>query len=314
MSVDVEKQLAALGKVWNQTIAHVDTFEITDRGTAHRPAEIYRFTEEEATMIELETQTQNGRPSKRSKGVVLAGLVAAAAVAAIVLVAIREDDPGTPADQPTETDVETTSPNDELPVTVPPTAPPQALWGPTDVRFLAPGTYVLDEVVGTPTTPILVTVGLGWGTFDNWAILKEHSSEPGITFGRPVGITLDACHPGDGDHPGPLTTLDEIVTALTEQRGWIDVTTPSDISVDGYAGKAFQRSTPADLSGCTDGSLTSGEVPGQSVYPPGGTEVVWVLDLDGNFVLIESRAAAAAPAEIHAELAAVLDSIRIAPR
>ena len=77
-----------------------------------------------------------------------------------------------------------------------------------------------------------------------------------MTFSRPDRVFLDACHPGDGYHPGPLTTLDGLVAALSEQGGWVDVTAPSDISVDGYAGKAFQRTAPADFSDCsTRGSL-----------------------------------------------------------
>jgi hypothetical protein len=323
MPVDVEQQLAALGRLWNETIVHVETSEIVSHGTARRhpaingidglavattpdqPRATQQFTEE-GTMIELETPNQTEVPRNGSKRVLVGGLLAAAAVAAIALVAIRNDDPVSPApaDQPAPT------------VTVLPTTPPQPLFGPTDAP-LAPGTYLLDEVQGTPTTPILVTVGAGWSTFDNWAIMKEEpndrANDMAITFGRPVGVVLDACHPGEGDHPGPLTSLDGIVTALREQGGWVDVTAPFDISIDGYAGKAFQRATPADLSGCTDGNLTSGEDPAESSYPPGDTETVWVLDLDGTFIVVESRARAAAAAEVHAELAAVLESIRIAP-
>ena len=34
MPVDVEQQLAALGKFWNETIAHVETSEIASHDTA----------------------------------------------------------------------------------------------------------------------------------------------------------------------------------------------------------------------------------------------------------------------------------------
>ena len=47
-----------------------------------------------------------------------------------------------------------------------------------------------------------------------------------------------------------MTTVDGLVAALSEQGGWADVTAPSDISIDGYAGKAFQRTAPADISDC----------------------------------------------------------------
>jgi hypothetical protein len=319
MPVDLEQQLAALGKFWNKTIAHVEMSEIVARDTTRRgrsrigieglaaaptpdqPPETYQFTEGDVTMIDLQTSSQTDEPRKGPKRVLLAGLLAAAAVVAIALVAIRRDAPESPADQPSTT------------VTVPPTTPPQALFGSSDAQ-LAPGTYVVDKVEETPTTPILVTVGAGWRSFEDWAIDKgEGEGEAqAMTFTRPDRVSLDACHPSDGYHPGPLTTLDGMVTALSEQRGWVGVTTPTDISIDGYAGKAFRRATPTDLSTCPEGRFHTAD-DGTSVYGPGETVSVWVLDLDRTIVVLETRVSAGQPAEAHAELAAILDSIRIAP-
>ena len=74
-----------------------------------------------------------------------------------------------------------------------------------------------------------------------------------ITFSRPDRVYLDACHVADGFHPGPVTTLDGLAAALYEQRGWADVTAPSDITIDGHPGKMFQRAAPAVLSDCPNG-------------------------------------------------------------
>ena len=64
-------------------------------------------------------------------------------------------------------------------------------------------------------------------------------------------VYLDACHLSDGFYPGSVATVDGLVTALTEQQGgWVDVTVPSDISIDGYVGKTFQRTAPAGISDC----------------------------------------------------------------
>ena len=316
MPVDVEQQLSALGKFWNETIAHVETSEIVSHSTARsngsvvgtdapaaapsadQPRGIYQFTEEEATMIDLETPSQTDEHRKGPKRALIAGLLAAAAVVAIALVAIRNDDPVSPADQPSPT------------VTAPPSVPPQALFGGPDVP-LAPGTYSIDQVEGTPTpTPrILVTIGDGWSTYDDWGLIKD-GGDPieAMTVNVPDRVFLDACHPSEGDHPAPLNTLDGLTTALIEQAGWIDVTTPSDISIDGYAGKAFQRVTPTDLSDCPLG-FTSWS---QTVYEPSSTNTVWVLDLDGTIIVVETRVDAGQPADV-AELAAMLDSIRIVP-
>ena len=119
-----------------------------------------------------------------------------------------------------------------------------------------------------------------------------------------------------------MTTLDGLVAALSEQGGWADVTTPSDISIDGYAGKAFQRKTPADFSDCVSDpvmfpsweNVSESGQRGWSFYPPGDTESVLVLDVDTTIIILETRVNAGQPAAVHAEVAALLDTIRIDPR
>jgi hypothetical protein len=276
-------------------------------------------TEKEATMIDLETRSPTDE-HKAPKRVLLAALLAAAAVVAIAVVAVQNDDPVSPASQPSSpaTLPPTTATVAATTLTVPPITPPQPLFGATDAP-VAPGTYYVDNFDGTPTTRLFVTVGDGWSTFDDWGLSKGDGQA--MTFSHPNRVFLDACHPDDGYHPGPLTTVDGLVTALREQEGWVDVTSPADISINGYAGKTFQRKTPADFSACTSsGPLpdfpsweidTPGGIRGWSSYPPGDTESVLVLDLDATIVVVETRVNAGQPPEAHAELAAMLESIDI---
>ncbi len=131
-----------------------------------------------------------------------------------------------------------------------------------------------------------------------------------------------------GIHPGPVDTVDGLVAALTEQQGWADVTAPSDISVDGYAGKAFQRTAPADISDCANAVDGAHENSGWLMaphfrswrqprrrgdyYEPGQIETLWVLDIDGTVVVINADLWPGPSAAARAEFAAdVLDSIRI---
>jgi hypothetical protein len=214
---------------------------VLDRLPAGESRSRVPFSDESLTMIDLEAPVpiEPRRHSPRRVGV--AALVAAAAVIAIVVVATR-DGAQNPADQPAPT------------VTVPSTTPPRALFDTPDEQ-LAPGAYFVDEVDGTPTARIFVTVGTGWTRFDDGSGLDKHG--PGerspltldddigrITFSRPDGVYLDACHLDDGFHPGPVTTLDGLVAALSEQDGWADVTAPTDISVDGYPGKTSNARHP----------------------------------------------------------------------
>ena len=301
-----------------------------------------QVTEEVVTMIDVKTTDPTEPPQKRPMRVVVAGiLAAAAAVVAIVVVASSDVDVVTPVDEPS-----TTVPLTPLPRALPNTSPGE----------LEPGTYFVDEVTGKPTARILFTIGAGWGTQHGPGIQQFDTGK--ILFSRPYAVFSDACHPGPAaddngiwqgarpphlvpPDPGPVATVDGLVAALIEQRGWADVTAPSDISVDGYAGKAFQRTVPADISNCSPGVYGPRTRPANwdfsglpkfrswegyefglfELYEPGEVETLWVLDIDGTVVVIHTRllpsattgarALAGPSAAARAEFAAVLDSIRI---
>jgi hypothetical protein len=278
--------------------------------------------------IELEPTSAKPAP-KRNRRRVAKIILAAAAVFAIVLVASREVDDLTSADEPSTT------------VTVPPTAPPRAL--PNTARNsarLAPGTYFVDEVDGIPTPRIFATIGDGWYVGDSgWYITKrEHlpasQTDPDpldgligqMTFSHPSAVFSDACHSAEGYYRGSVANLDGLVAALTEQQGWAEVTAPRDISIDGYAGKAFQRTAPATVAECDGGwSNSKNDVRrwhqglgswvnadySSSGYGVGSIETLWLLDIDGTVVII-STVVTPGPSAGSPDFAAdVLDSIRI---
>ena len=155
-----------------------------------------------------------------------------------------------PADQPSPT------------VTVPPTCLRDRC--PTRGGELEPGTYYVDEVNGTPTPRIFATLDAGCGRTIRGRAVGAHEVRH-----RPHDVqpsrrrVLRRLPPDRWVHPGPVATVDGLVTALREQQGgWVDVTAPSDISVDGYVGKAFQRTAPAVMSDCdTDTSATEAKIP-----------------------------------------------------
>ena len=282
-------------------------------------------------MIDVKTTDPTEPRQKRPMRVVAAGiLAAAAAVVAIVFVASSDVDVVTPADEPFPT------------MTVPSTTPPRALLSNSsgEENPLAPGTYFVDEVDGAPTPRIFFTIGAGWGASCDGCIFQryyEYTASRGsviglVSFRRPDRVFSDGCHWSDGYYPGPVTTLDGFVAALSEQRGWADVTTPSDISVDGYAGKAFQRTVPAEIADCdTIAGLSHPPDPlgdqafriweSGPFYNPGEVVTLWVLDIDGTVVVIHTvlfpsvttgvKALEGPSAAARADFAAVLDSIRI---
>ncbi len=285
-------------------------------------------------LIRLEPTMSAAHDRRRVMLVATLGVAAAVTTAGLIaLVTSRDANDTTPAEQPSPTV----------------TTPPQALPNSSSEQ-LVPGTYFVDEVQGSPTARIFVTFGSGWrvmlsGDRDGWNIHNESNGFMALHSG-PDRVFSDAYHWEDGYHPGPVTTVEGVVVALSEQAGWADVTAPSDISVDGYVGKAFQRTAPADMSDCStyvyatrtsDGRGTfpdfrswengAGGFGGSTIYEPGEIETLWVLDIDGNVVVIRTGLWPEPTGVAHADLHdrgvlhghqavgfadAVLESIRIA--
>ena len=272
-------------------------------------------------MTLVDNEPTPSEPSSGRRWAILIAVAAAVVFAVVVLVVFDRDD-ATPADQPSPA------------VTVPPRALPNTS------EPLVPGTYYLDEVSGRPTPRIFVTIGAGWnGTTGPGGTISKRDTNAKVPFDEygqhDIGfmsfinlraVYSDACHPEAGYHPGPVDTLDGLVAALTEQQGWAEITTPSDISIDGYVGKAFQRTAPVDMSDCRTrrfGRSRVSAVPdfrswdtanenGPGDHEPGGIDTLWVLDLDGTVVVIQTRAWPEPSAGADPDFAAdVLDSIRI---
>jgi hypothetical protein len=273
-----------------------DRFKVLDQVPVPDTWSRIRTAEELLTVFDLDTTVPDYPRPKRPTRLWVAGiLAAAAAIIAIALVVPGDGDEPSPV------------------VTVAPTPPPAPLFGAAVEEFV-PGTYFVDEVDGTPTPRIFVTLGGGFDTEGEWAFGNDAGF---ITFSQPDRVDLDACHSAEGLHPGPLTTLDGLVAALTEQQGWVDVTVPTDITVDGYEGKAFQRTAPAEFVDCNFEPPFRGwqydDGGGWSYYFEGEVETLWVLDVDGEIIIVNTRTGADQSPAAHAELVATRDSIRINP-
>jgi hypothetical protein len=204
---------------------------------------------------------------------------------------------------------------------VPPTTPPQAL--PTSGGPFAPGTYFVDEVGGSPTPRITVTLGDGWSSFEpgnSVGISKEGTGT--FTFIRPTGVYKDACHWKNTVVEEPLT-LDGLVAAFSEQAGWLEVTPPSDVSVDGYTGKMFQRTGPDRFTDCDATGPRGSDYKFRSWtdddgnpydYLAGDIQTLRFLDLNGTVIAIDTiMIPGHSDANAAAELAAIVDSVRIEP-
>jgi hypothetical protein len=147
---------------------------------------------------------------------------------------------------------------------------------------------------------------------------KETSLSPGgagLNFGRGSWLHADPCLTDqrvqkDSAPPdikvGP--TVDDFATAI-EDHPLLDATAPVDVMLAGYSGKYMELRLPADLSGCQ--TYYPWEPWGIYAQGPGNRWKLWILDVDGVRVVVQTAGYATTSAQHQAELQAIVDSIKI---
>jgi hypothetical protein len=202
---------------------------------------------------------------------------------------------------------------------------------------LSPGRYILgpaqrDSFLECPkpsvstctdTMRLIFTVPDGWsGILDSIWLTDVGNASPagaGLLFARGAPLHTDPCLTeaaiaSDGtmvvpDIPvGP--TADEFATALAEHP-LLDVTTPVDVTLAGYSGKYVDLQVPSDISACS-ADYRPWE-PG--LYAQGSAQRwhLWILDVAGERVVVQSTDYAGTSEQHRAELQAIVDSVQIEP-
>ena len=192
-------------------------------------------------------------------------------------------------------------------------ATPQPLGdGPLDA-----GTVVAAGLGPSESISATFTVPEGWDGFAGVCLLPATGTEGpdgmGTCFlGVESGLYSDPC---DGDHGvadvpvGP--TVDEFVNALAEQTAY-EATAPTDVTLGGYSGKTMDLQLPSDVASCDNGEFTpwAGSIYAQG---PDNQWRLWILDVEGERLILVSQDFAGTSSEDVAEQRAIVDSIRIQP-
>ena len=240
--------------------------------------------------------------------------IGAAAVLALVIgitMLPRGSSPGggpaatpTPAPTPTSTPAPTPIPT---PIALP--VHPQALLVPELGVYLAGDPFPI---------PVTITVPAGWvgkvgGEYAAY-LDKPSGSGAAIALSLSQSIFADPCIDRGLLDPQPGPAVDDLASALASLPGF-DVTTPTEVTVDGYRGKQLTLTAPDNFDGCT---LTSEgyrvwRLPLGAVFSftPGQRTALWIVDVNGERLVVSSETYPATTAEELTEVQEILDSIRI---
>ena len=133
-----------------------------------------------------------------------------------------------------------------------------------------------------------------------------------LVFLRGASLSNDPCRTDRmADLPPEIPvgpTVDDFADAVAAHP-LLDVTTPTDVTLAGYSGKYLELQVPAAISWC--GVYRPWEP--YHAQGPGERWHLWVIDVDGVRVVVQSMDHAGTSAQHRAELQAIVDSIKLQP-
>ncbi len=255
-----------------------------------------------------------------------AAMGAVAVVAVVVLVAFpRASAPG--QSQPSASPAPTPGASD--PATPAPSPSPVAS-GPTALGTgpLAAGTYRVGPATDgmflgcpgpvttacTDTISIALTVPDGWSGLGDSIWLTDGENAPpagaGLLFTRGAPLYEEPCRTASASEATIAvgSTAREFATALVNHPR-LAVATQRPVSLAGYSGAYVDLQIPADITKCPT-SFWPWE-PGLYAQGPSQRWHLWILDVGGERVVVQSTDYAGTSAENRAELQAIVDSIQI---
>ena len=160
----------------------------------------------------------------------------------------------------------------------------------------------------------------GWDATEGFVIKGDDDDVP-PTFMRlgssvVANIYSEPCQDNLLDPPlGP--TVDDLATAFADAWG-TNATTPTEVTLDGFVGKQMVLTVPADVdfADCvTERYMAWRDTGGGDRWyqGPGQIQESWIVDVEGERLLIEASYFPGLSPENRAELQQVIDSIQIEP-
>lgn len=181
-----------------------------------------------------------------------------------------------------------------------------------------PGPIRRELEPGWAPVRIGLTVPADWWSTDFGTTVYKEDADPGrrnaptLTVHRVARIATDICDPTEGlVEVGP--TVEDLTTALVNQAG-PQRAGPTDVMLGGYPAKRFVLTIPGSCP-VPEGYWIWANAIGAFGFRilDGGTGTIYVVDVNGDRLVITSQYGARTPAQDVAELDAIIASIDIEP-
>jgi len=176
---------------------------------------------------------------------------------------------------------------------------------------LAPGTYQLgyhlDAFEHVPDA--VVTVPSGYVESSTWFIVSADGHEF-LGLWTAAEADRDACRHGERDVYDPGPSVEDLARALVATKS-IRASEPKPVTLAGYHGEYVELSSPGHMSRCRDpnaGLWTSADG-GRGIYNDGQVDLVWILDADGQRIVVDAAYSAGSTASDIDKLTSMVESL-----
>jgi len=185
---------------------------------------------------------------------------------------------------------------------------------------MEPGMYVFrtSDTDFDASYRITMDIPDGYRGFEGYAVIKLGENQ-GMSAWVVGNVYADPCHwIGTLLDPPVGSSVDGLVAALASQKGR-HASRPTDVTVDGFAGKYMELTVPAriNLADCDGGEFRTWldtSLEGARYLEPGQRDLLWIVDVDGVPLVIDVALGAGTSAQDRAERIQIVESIRIDPR
>ena len=159
-----------------------------------------------------------------------------------------------------------------------------------------------------------VTVPEGWSMSGLGGIWVDSNGPPNgamLIFWRGGWLYEEPCSDIDATpsiEVGP--TAEDFANALADHP-LIDATAPVDVTLGGYSGKYVDVTAPADIDQCANAYRLWD--PGIYAQGPNQRWHLWILNVEGTRVVVQTMDYPTTPAGVRAQLEAMVNSLAISP-
>jgi hypothetical protein len=165
--------------------------------------------------------------------------------------------------------------------------------------FTNPGVKTPDAVVEVPS---------GYDDEAAWYVVSHDRHEfLGLwTVGQ---VDRDACLHGERDSSDPGPSVEDMADALVAQKS-TRASAPEPTTLAGHDGLYVEVRSPRDLSRCDQYPGLWNDPGGRGIYGPGQVDLVWILDVDGQRLVVDAAYGPESSASDIDKLTSMVESLK----